>query len=107
MKTLSDAGLKLNDDKCLLRQTQIQFLGHIIDARGVRSDEKKVEAIMNIQPPQDVTEVKRILGMVHYLGRYLSGLAEITRPLNDLLKATQSGLGVMHRNKRSKELNSS
>ncbi|KAG1953647.1 hypothetical protein F2P79_009188 [Pimephales promelas] len=66
---------------------QIQFLGHIIDARGVRPDEKKVEAILNIQPPQNVTEVKRILGMVHYLGRYLPGLAEITCPLNDLLKA--------------------
>uniref|UniRef100_A0A8C1MGR5 Gypsy retrotransposon integrase-like protein 1 n=1 Tax=Cyprinus carpio TaxID=7962 RepID=A0A8C1MGR5_CYPCA len=87
LKTLSDAGLKLNDDKCLLRQKQIQFLGHIIDARGVRPDEKKVEAILNIQPPRNVTEVKRILGMVHYLGRYLPGLAEITCPLNDLFKA--------------------
>uniref|UniRef100_A0A8C1XAL3 ribonuclease H n=1 Tax=Cyprinus carpio TaxID=7962 RepID=A0A8C1XAL3_CYPCA len=87
LSTLSDAGLKLNEDKCLLRQTQIQFLGLIIDAGGVRPDEKKVEAIMNIKPPQNVTEVKRILGMVHYLGRYLPGLAEITHPLNDLLKA--------------------
>lgn len=87
LKTLSDARLKLNDDKCLLRQKQIQFLGHIIDAHGVRPDEKKVVAILNIQPPQNVTEVKRILGMVHYLGRYLPGLAEITHPLNDLLKA--------------------
>lgn len=41
LSTLSDAGLKLNEDKCLLRQTQIQFLGLIIDAGGVRPDEKK------------------------------------------------------------------
>lgn len=34
LKTLSDAGLKLNDGKCLLRQTQIKLLGYIIDARG-------------------------------------------------------------------------
>lgn len=42
---------------------------------------------MSIQPPENVTEVKRILGMVHYLGRNLPGLADVTRPLNDLLKA--------------------
>ncbi|KAI2643036.1 hypothetical protein H4Q32_027704 [Labeo rohita] len=87
LKTLSDAGLKLNEDKCLLRQTQLRFLGHVIDSHGVRPDKEKVAAIMNVLPPQNVTEVKRILGMVHYLGRYIPGLAEITRPLNDLLKA--------------------
>ncbi len=33
LKTLCNAGLTLNDETCLLRQTQIQFLGHGIYAR--------------------------------------------------------------------------
>ncbi len=61
--------------------------GHVIDSHGVRPDRKNVDDIMNIQPPQNMKEVKRILGMVHYLGQDMPGLAEITRPLNDLLKA--------------------
>lgn len=49
-------------------------------------DMKKVEAIMNIQPPQNVTEVKMMMVMVHYLGRFLPGLAKTAQMLNDLLK---------------------
>lgn len=50
-------------------------------------DMKKVEAIMNIQPPQNVTEFKMMMVMVHYLvGRFLPGLAKTIQMLNDLLK---------------------
>lgn len=42
---------------------------------------------MNIQPPQNVTEFKMMMVMVHYLvGRFLPGLAKTIQMLNDLLK---------------------
>lgn len=85
LQTLKEAGLKLNEENCKLRQTQIQFLGHIVDRHGVRPDMEKVEAIRNIQPLQNTTELKRVMGMVHYLGRYLPYLADVTCPLNDLV----------------------
>ena len=87
LATLKEAGLRLNEQKCKIRHTQIQFLGHIVDKHGVRPDKGKVEAIGNMQPPRNTTELRRILGMVHYLGRFLPNLADVTRPLNDLLKA--------------------
>lgn len=59
-------------------KTNIQFLSHIIYARGVRPHMKKIEAIMNIQPPQNVKEVIRITVIFQYLGQNLPGLAEIT-----------------------------
>lgn len=90
LKTLKRAVLKLSEEKCKLRQTQIQFLGHIVDKRGVRPDTEKVDAIINIQPPKNTTELKRVMGMVRYLGRYLSNLADVTRPLNDLLRADKA-----------------
>ncbi|KAJ8412297.1 hypothetical protein AAFF_G00145640 [Aldrovandia affinis] len=69
LKTLEDAGLKLSTDKCLLRQKQLHYLGHCIDEHGIRPDEVKVKAITQMQPPKDITDLRRILGMIHYLGR--------------------------------------
>ncbi len=56
----------------------------------MKPDTEKVEAIRNIQPPQNITELKRVTGMVHYLGRYLPNLADVTHPLNDLLRADKA-----------------
>lgn len=51
---------KLSKEKCKLRQTQLQFLGHIVDKQGVRPDKGKIEAIRNMLPPRNTTELKQI-----------------------------------------------
>ncbi|KAK9517533.1 hypothetical protein VZT92_022897 [Zoarces viviparus] len=86
LDTLETAGLKLNHDKCLLRQRRPNYLGHCIDERGIRPDEAKVKAVTQLEPPNNVTDLRRILGMIHYLGRYLANLSDVTKPLNDRLK---------------------
>ncbi|XP_034057745.1 uncharacterized protein LOC117536814 [Gymnodraco acuticeps] len=83
----TSAGLKLNKDKCSLRQSQLRFLGHLIDQSGVRPDPDKVEAIHQLAPPGNVHELKRVLGMVNYLGRYVPNLSTIGQPLYELLKS--------------------
>lgn len=84
--TLKTAGLKLNHEKCLLRWRQLNYLGHCIDEHGIRPDEAKVKAITDLEPPSNVSDLRRILGMIHYLGRYLPNLSWVTKPLNELLK---------------------
>ena len=37
--------------------------------------------------PSSVPQLRQILGVIHYLGSFLPDLHEVTRPLNDLLKA--------------------
>lgn len=34
-----------------------------------------------------MTDLSSVLGMILYLGRYLPGLADVTKPLNELLKS--------------------
>lgn len=76
------AGLKLNQEKCSFRQSQLCFLGHLIDHSGVRPDPEKVEAIRQLLPPGNVQELKRVLGMVNYLGTYIPALAIVGQSLN-------------------------
>ena len=42
---LRAAGLKLKPKKCNLFQTQVNYLGHVLDKRGIRPDPKNLEAV--------------------------------------------------------------
>ena len=86
LQILESAGLRLNDRKCCLCQKQLNYLGHLIDEEGICPDPSKVSAITELQPPDDMPGLRRFLGMVHYLGRYLPNLSEVIKPLNGLLK---------------------
>ena len=82
---LEEAGLLLHREKCEYRKSEITFLGHIIDSQGCRPDPTKVDAISSLPEPSDTAELRRYLGMVNYLGRYLPHLSTVLKPLNMLL----------------------
>ena len=86
LDVLKRAGLVLNQEKCSYRQRELKFLGHRFTKDGISADPEKVEAIVKMPPPSSVSQLRQILGMVHYLGSYLSDLHVVTRPLNDLLR---------------------
>ncbi|XP_064488330.1 uncharacterized protein K02A2.6-like [Ornithodoros turicata] len=83
---LQEFGFTLKREKCAFLQTQVEYLGHIVDADGFRPSPKKVSAILNMPPPNQVSELRSFLGMVQHYGKYLEGLADVCSPLNDLLK---------------------
>ncbi|XP_064458854.1 uncharacterized protein K02A2.6-like [Ornithodoros turicata] len=83
---LQEFGFTLKREKCAFLQTQVEYLGHIVDADGFRPSPKKVSAILNLPPPNQVSELRSFLGMVQHYGKYLEGLADVCSPLNDLLK---------------------
>ena len=68
-----------------LGKKQIEFLGHIISAEGVRINPEKVRAILNTDRPLDVSELRRLLGMVNFLARFLPRLQDVIQPLTLLL----------------------
>ncbi|KAA8578257.1 hypothetical protein FQN60_018737, partial [Etheostoma spectabile] len=74
LERIESAGLKLNKEKCKFRQDKLHFLGQVIDKSGVRPDPDKVKAIRGLPPPQNVQDLKRILGMFNYLGKYIPDL---------------------------------
>ena len=54
---LEEAGLKLRPSKCELFWRQLAYLGHVISAEGIATDEGKKEAIKNWPTPTNVMEV--------------------------------------------------
>ena len=84
-KRLKGASLQLNTAKCEYKKSEITFLDHIVSAEGCRPDPMKIEAIQGLPEPSDVSALRRYLGVVNYLGKYLPHLSTILRPLNELL----------------------
>ena len=59
-------GLVVKLEKCQFGVSQIEFLGHIVDATGIKPLPKKVEAIKNFTVPNNVKSLGSFLGMVNF-----------------------------------------
>ena len=76
--------LKLNKLKLKRTQTEVRFMGHLLTPDGLKADPAKVEAILDMPPPTGVKGLKRFLGMVNYLAKFLPLLSDMTEPLRRL-----------------------
>ncbi len=55
---LLELGMTLNPEKCQFAQTSVKFLGHVVDATGIRPDPSKVSAILDVPAPTAVGEIR-------------------------------------------------
>ena len=85
MRRLESAGVTLNSAKCEFAKDQVQFLGHLVSKAGVQADPQKIAAIVKMKSPNNITELRRFLGMINQCGKFSPNLAEITQPLRVLL----------------------
>lgn len=85
LNRLEEACLTLNREKCEFSRREVKFLGHILSQDRVCSDPDKVAAIVNMEEPMTVKKLRRFLGMVNQLNKFMPHLAEMTKPLRDLL----------------------
>ena len=86
MEVCRQANVGLNSTKLQFRQSKVEFYGHTLTSSGIQPAEEKIDAIKNLRPPKNVNELQSILGMVTYLNRYSTRLAELSAPLRDLTK---------------------
>lgn len=83
---LRKVNLKLNPNKCQFFKTELLYLGHIVSAEGVFPDPKKIEAIRKYPIPTNSDEVRRFVAFCNYYRKFIENFAEITIPLNNLLR---------------------
>ena len=82
---IHQAGLKLNEKKCLFGLTELVFLGHVFPDQGVKPDPMKIEAIQDMPKSNSKQDLQHLLGMVKYLEKFISNLSETKNPLCQLL----------------------
>ena len=80
-----ETGLKLNPDKCFIKQDQIKFYGIICTKDGIQPDPSKVSALKQMAPPANKQEVQTFLGMANYTSPFIPNLSTLTVPLRELI----------------------
>ena len=72
--------------KSRFAQTEIQYLGHIVNAQGIRPDPKKVSAVQSWLVPNNVHDVRSFLGLCNYFRKFIDHYSSIAVPLTNLTK---------------------
>lgn len=73
-------------DKFSFGQSEVEYLGHVINKEVVATDPTKIAVIQEWPAPQNVTELRSFLGFSGYYRRFIQGYGIICRPLFDCLK---------------------
>ncbi|KAF5779194.1 putative nucleotidyltransferase, Ribonuclease H [Helianthus annuus] len=70
--------------KCEFWIREVQFLGHVVNEKGIHVDPSKIEAIKNWEAPKTPTEVRQFLGLAGYYRRFIENFSKIAQPLTAL-----------------------
>jgi hypothetical protein len=85
LRRLCDPGLKVNAEKSTFCALEIEYLGYILTRDGIKPRSKKVQAILAIQPPTNVKELRHFLGMVQYYCDLWARRSKMLAPLTSLV----------------------
>ena len=86
----------MNASKSTFCTNKIEYLGYWITREGVKPLEKKVQAILNLEPPKTVKQTRSLLGIVQYYRDIWEKRSHILAPLTELTKEPKN------KNKRPK-----
>ncbi|CAH9107126.1 unnamed protein product [Cuscuta europaea] len=78
--------LRLNPKKCTFSVQGGKFLGYMVSQRGIEINPEKIQAIINMEPPRNVKEVKQLTGRLAALNRFLSKSVERYLPFFHIMR---------------------
>ena len=87
LKRLQCHGIKVQNSKCTFLANSVEYLGHIIDHKGLHTSPQKVAAIQDAPAPSNQQQLRSLLGLLHYYGKFIPNLATLLHPMNQLLKS--------------------
>ncbi|KAI3678914.1 hypothetical protein L6452_38218 [Arctium lappa] len=72
--------------KCEFWLQEVQFLGHVVNAEGIKVDPAKIEAVMDWESPKSASEIRSFLGLAGYYRRFIQDFSKLASPLTMLTK---------------------
>ena len=86
LKKLDAENLALKLSKCEFFKQEVNWLGHHLSEEGVRPKITKTEAVVNLNPPKSLKQLRSFLGSINHLAKFIPNVASLTEKLRPLLK---------------------
>ena len=86
LKKLDAEGLAISLQKCEFAKNTIEWLGFTITSTGITPLVTKTEAIMKLDNPKTLKQLRSFQRSVNHLTKFIPNLAELSEPLRPLLK---------------------
>ncbi|GKB54571.1 putative reverse transcriptase domain-containing protein [Tanacetum coccineum] len=84
LELLKKVELYAKFSKCEFWIPKVQFLGHVIDSKGIHVDPAKIKSIKDWTSPKTATEIHQFLGLAGYYGRFIEGFSKIAKSMTKL-----------------------
>jgi len=84
LDTLRKYNIIAKPSKCQFFKTAVKYLGHDIDATGVKPTKEKIAVLNQLQIPNTIKRLRSILGMFGFYRKFISNYAKRTQKLHQL-----------------------
>lgn len=101
-KVLQENGILLNEEKCVYRKKELEFLGNLITGGGVKPSPRKVEALKKFREPACMEELRSFLGFVTFNSKFIPTFSDLTEPLWELTRTNEFRWTDRHRERFQK-----
>lgn len=72
--------------KCHWAKSQVEYLGHIVSADGIRMDPRKTSAVKDWPKPTNVSDLRKFLGLTNYFRKFIERYSILVAPLTSLTR---------------------
>ena len=77
----------MNPDKCSFGLSEVEYVGHTINANGLTFSREKIDKVLQIETPILGKDLKSFLGVAVYFIDNIRNYATIVKPLHMMLHA--------------------
>jgi hypothetical protein len=69
-------GLKMNPNKCAFGVSAGQFLGFMVNERGIKIGQKIIGAINKVVSPENKKQLQSLIGKINFIWIFISNCSE-------------------------------
>lgn len=85
-KRLRKYGLIIDEDKCMVAQENVVFLGYNISKNQIKPTLNRSQAITSFPQPKSFKDVRRFIGMTNYDRKFIKDFSQLAKRLYELLE---------------------
>ena len=86
LERLEKHNVRINMEKCKFLKNEVSYLGHVLVNGQIKPNSEKVKAIVQANPPKNITQLQAFLGLVNFYGRFIPNLSSELSCLYKLLR---------------------